>query len=105
VQKKPRKKQLPKEVIDHWPEVLKDIHIDVVPLEYLNSVRVEFTDGKIWDIDINTDKKPVKDLEKSLDDLFEQYQNVIKNVDFRLDTDKVKADITKRTKKFLKLRR
>ncbi len=105
MQKKPRKKQLPKEVIDHWPEVLKDVHIDVVPLEYLNSVRVEFTDGKIWDIDINTDKKPVKDLEKSLDDLFEQYQNVIKNVDFRLDTDKVKADITKRTKKFLKLRR
>ncbi len=105
MQKKPRKKQLPKEVIDHWPEVFKDVHIDVVPLEYLNSVRVEFTDGKIWDIDINTDKKPVKDLEKSLDDLFEQYQNVIKNVDFRLDTDKVKADITKRTKKFLKLRR
>jgi hypothetical protein len=105
VQKKPRKKQLPKEVIDHWPEVFKDVHIDVVPLEYLNSVRVEFTDGKIWDIDINTDKKPVKDLEKSLDDLFEQYQNVIKNVDFRLDTDKVKADITKRTRKFLKLRR
>ncbi len=105
MQKKPRKKQLPKEVIDHWPEVFKDVHIDVVPLEYLNSVRVEFTDGKIWDIDINTDKKPVKDLEKSLDDLFEQYQNVIKNVDFRLDTDKVKADITKRTRKFLKLRR
>ena len=69
MQKKPRKKQLPKEVIDHWPEVLKDIHIDVVPLEYLNSVRVEFTDGKIWDIDINTDKKPVKDLEKDLKDL------------------------------------
>ena len=105
MQKKPRKKQLPKEVIDHWPEVFKDVHIDVVPLEYLSSVRVEFTDGKIWDIDINTDKKPVKDLEKSLDDLFEQYQNVIKNVDFRLDTNKVKADITKRTKKFLKLRR
>jgi hypothetical protein len=105
VQKKPRKKQLPKEVIDHWPEVFKDVHIDVVPIEYLNSVRVEFVDGKIWDIDINTEKKPVKDLEKSLDDLFEQYQNVIKNVDFRLDTDKVKADITKRTKKFLKLRR
>lgn len=105
MQKKPRKKQLPKEVIDHWPEVFKDVHIDVVPIEYLNSVRVEFVDGKIWDIDINTEKKPVKDLEKSLDDLFDQYQNVIKNVDFRLDTDKVKADITKRTKKFLKLRR
>ena len=73
MQKKPRKKQLPKEVIDHWPEVFKDVHIDVVPLEYLNSVRVEFTVGKICDIDINTDKKPVKALEKSLDDLFEQY--------------------------------
>ena len=49
--------------------------------------------------------KSIKDLEKSLDDLFEQYQDHIKTVDFRLNTEKVKRDITTRTKKFLKLRR
>lgn len=102
--KKPNKK-LPQEVISHWPEVFDDVEIDVVPLEYLDSVRVEFVDGKVWDIEINTEKNKVEDLEKSLDDLFEQYQNHIKNVDFRLNTNKVKRDITTRTQKFLKLRR
>ena len=101
--KQPNK--LPKEVINHWPEVFEDVEIDVVPLEYLDSVRVQFVDGKIWDIDINTQKNKVEDLEKSLDELFEQYQDHIQNVDFILNTDKVKQDITKRTKKFLKLRR
>ena len=102
--KKPNKK-LPKEVISHWPEVFDDVEINAVPLEYLDSVRVQFNDGKIWDIDINTSKNKVEDLEKSLDDLFEQYQDHIKTVDFRLNTEKVKRDITTRTKKFLKLRR
>ena len=102
--KKPNKK-LPKEVISHWPEVFDDVEINAVPLEYLDSIRVQFNDGKIWDIDINTSKNKVKDLEKSLDDLFEQYQDHIKTVDFRLNTEKVKRDITTRTKKFLKLRR
>ena len=98
-------KRLPEEVISHWPEVFDDVEIDVVPLEYLDSVRVQFTDGKVWDIDINTSKNKVEDLEKSLDELFEQYQDHIKTVDFRLNTEKVKQDITSRTKKFLKLRR
>lgn len=102
--KKPNKK-LPQEVISHWPEVFDDVEIDVVPLEYLDSVRVQFADGKVWDIDINTQKNKVEDLEKSLDELFEQYQDHIQNVDFRLNTEKVKRDITTRTKKFLKLRR
>ena len=102
--KKPNKK-LPQEVISHWPEVFDDVEIDVVPLEYLDSVRVQFADGKIWDIDINTQKNKVEDLEKSLDELFEQYQDHIKTVDFRLNTEKVKRDITTRTKKFLKLRK
>ena len=47
----------------------------------------------------------IEHLEKSLDDLFAEYQDHIQNVDFRLNTSKVKEDITKRTKKFLKLRR
>ena len=47
----------------------------------------------------------MEELEKSLDELFEQYQDAIENVDFRLNTAKVKEDITSRTQKFLKLRR
>jgi len=65
VSKKPSKK-LPQDVINHWPEVFEDVDIDVVPLEYLHSVRVEFIDGKIWDIAIDTSKNKIEILEKSL---------------------------------------
>jgi len=100
----PRGKKLPEDVIDHWPEVLKDVRIEVVPVEYLNSVLVTFVDGKIWDIDLtnNGDQIEVTD---ALEDLIEEYEDVIVNIDFRLDTQKVKEDITNRTKLFLKKRK
>ena len=100
-----KSKKLPPEVIHHWPEVFEDLEISIVPLEYLHSVRVSFTDGKIWDIDLSTKKMGVESLQTALDELFKEYQDAIENVDFRLDTEKVKQDITQRTKRFLKLRR
>ena len=102
---KKRPNKLPNSVISQWPEVLNDVDIDVVPLEYLRSIRVEFTDGKLWEIDIDTKKNPAKELEKSLEDLFEQYKDHIRNIDFRLNTQKVKSDIKARTSRFLKLRK
>jgi len=100
------RKKLPPEVIDHWPEVFEDIEINIVPLEYLDSVRVGFTDGKTWDINIkHNSESSVEDLQTALDGLFEEYADAIQSVDFRLDTEKVKKDITQRTRKFLKLRR
>lgn len=105
--KKSSESQLPPEVIDHWPEVFKDIDIEVVPLEYLHSVRVFFDDGKVWEIDIAKSKKQgiSEDLETTLEELFKQYNNVINNVDFRLDTKRLKEDIQARTRTFMKKRK
>ena len=105
--KKSSEGQLPPEVIDHWPEVFKDIDIEVVPLEYLHSVRVFFDDGKVWEIDIAKSKKQgvSEDLETTLEELFKQYNNVINNVDFRLDTKRLKEDIQARTRTFMKKRK
>lgn len=99
--------QLPKDVIDHWPEVFEDLDVKVVPLEYLHSVRVFFEDGKVWDIDIQKSKKDtnIDHLEATLEELFESYDDVIVNVDFRLDTERLKKDITNRTQLFLKKRK
>jgi len=107
VPKKSSDSQLPPEVIDHWPEVFKDIDIEVVPLEYLHSVRVFFDDGKVWEIDIAKSKKQglTEDLETTLEELFKQYDNVINNVDFRLDTKRLKEDIQARTRTFMKKRK
>lgn len=100
------KNNLPKHVVDVWPEVLKDVDVQVVPLEYLHSVRVTFHDGKVWEIDVEKSKaKTDLNIEQSLEELFAEYEDAIANVDFRLDTERVKQDITKRTHQFMKKRK
>ena len=101
------KKRLPKEVVAHWPEIFSELHVESVLVEYLLSIKVTFKDGKNWEIRLknNRQKMTNKELEKQITELFKTYGDAIKNVDFRLDTNKVKADITKRTKTFLKKRK
>lgn len=101
-----KSKKLPPDIADHWPEVFNEIEINVVPVEYLDSIKVSFTDGKIWDIDIKKSREKDKlDIELALEDLFFQYEDVIENIDFRVDTERVKKDIQQRTRYFLKKRK
>ena len=51
-----KKGVLPPDIVNAWPEIFKDIKIDVVPIEYLHSVKVYFKDGKIWEIDVKKSK-------------------------------------------------
>lgn len=105
----PRKSKntVPESFVDTWPEVLKDVEVNVVPTEYLQNIRVYFVDGKIWDIDIAKTKKNLDNdnLTDALESLFEEYEDVIQNIDFRLNTAKIKEDIQKRTRIFMKKRK
>jgi len=101
----PKKDKLSKGVQHTWPEVFGDIDVEVIPLEYLTSVRVSFKDGKIWEIDMDSSREKLGDdgvLEDVLQELFDEYENSIENIDFRLDTDRLKRDIQKRTRVFMK---
>jgi len=102
------KNKLPKHVIDIWPDIFQDIDLKVVPIDYLHSIRVVFHSGKIWDIDIQNSKdvdgKQIN-VQKELEDIFTSYESDISNIDFRLDTERVKRDIKKRTALFMKKRR
>ena len=88
---------------DYWDKILAEIDMDYIPMEYMSTVVVKFLDGKEWEIDINKSKQNELDVETILDDFFEEYQDTIETVDFRLDLQQLKKDIGKRTHKFLKL--
>ena len=88
---------------DHWDKILSEIDIDYVPLEYIRTVIVTFLDGKQWEIDVVKNVNPETDVETILDNFFQEYENSIDTVDFRLDTDALKKDIGKRTRRFLKV--
>ncbi len=95
-------KPLPKDVIDRWPEVFGEITLNVVPLRYLHAVKITFKNSKIWELELEKNSKLDWDnFEKQIKDVLSQYEENIENIDFKLDTDRIKKDITKHTNKFL----
>lgn len=106
-----KKNSLPPDVVKQWPEIFSDIEIKAVPLEYIDSMRVTFDDGKVWEIDIAKTRKNLtqeqqqQELEETLRTFIEEYSAVIKTVDFRLKTQKVISDMKDRTAKFMKKRK
>ena len=98
------KKSLPKDVVASWPEIFSDIDVRAIPLEYLDSIRIIFENGKVWDINVAKYAKQSgeDDLEGHLKELLNNYEESIQHIDFRLDVAKVKKDVIKQTKSFLK---
>lgn len=97
------KQQLPKEVIEQWPEIFQYIDVKAIPIEYLHSMRISFSNGRVWVLKLSgknvTDVDALKD---SLEEMMDYYRSEIENIDFRLDVDKVKKDVVKKTNNFLK---
>lgn len=95
---------LPKEVIEHWPEVFGEVKLNVLPLKYLSAVLINFKDGKTWEVKVSAKAKQEgwDSFENSLTELFKTYENKIVDVDFKLDTKKIKIDVERKTQRFLK---
>jgi len=95
---------LPKDVIANWPEVFGEVHLNVVPLRYLHTVLVNFKDGKTWEIKITAQTR--RDgwiaFEKNLSEMISNYEEAIDNVDFKLDSLRVRKDVERSTEKFLR---
>lgn len=102
-----KKKPLSKDVISQWPEVLQDVEVKAVPLEYLRSLQITFKEGRVWDINIakHIRENNVEDLESHLNELMEEYNDSIEHVEFQLDMKKIKKDVEKTTSRFLKKRK
>jgi uncharacterized protein related to proFAR isomerase len=105
----PKDNKLPPDVVRLWPEIFRDVEIRAVPVEYIESLQVHFKDGKVWEIDLDEKKLSQEGLTESLEDtldaFFEEYDEDIINVDFRLNTRKVIADVKSRTRSFMKKRK
>lgn len=98
--------KLPQEIIDHWPEVFQDIEIKAIPIEYIRTAIVYFDNGDIWEIDIQGDFIENHDTaEEALELFFEEYDDSIIKVDFKIDSEKVIKDVKTRTKTFMKKRK
>jgi hypothetical protein len=100
-------RKLPKDVVECWPEVFGEVKLRVLPLRYLHAVLITFKDGKTWEIKVTqvTQRNGWDSFEESLSELFKTYERRIVDVNFKLDTDRIKKDIEKGTQRFLKKRK
>jgi hypothetical protein len=93
----------PEDLIDKWPEVFEDTYINTLPVAYLEKIIIEFSDGKVWDIDVpfNLSNKKEEELAQVLHATVLEHQETIKKINFSLDIDKLKKDIINNSKKLL----
>jgi hypothetical protein len=101
--------RLPDSDIEKWPEILGDVDINVVPVEYLHAVIVTLTGGKTYELRVDntniTTEEEALLIQDEIANFLEEYEDYIENIDFRVDTEKVKKDIQDRTYRFMKKRK
>ena len=93
----------PSHLIKEWPEVFEDMYMNTMPVAYLKSVRLEFNNGRIWEIDIQEQLGNATNdiVAEKLLDTFQEYKEEITKVDFIIDIQRLKQDITDKTNKLL----
>jgi len=78
--------------------------MNTMPVHYLESIRLEFGNGRIWEINI------AEQLSSSHSDIvanrlvetFAEYKEDIKKIDFKIDVEKLKKDIQNQSNDFFK---
>jgi len=93
----------PRYLVKEWPEVFEDLYMNTMPVAYLETVHLEFADGRVWKIDIKdqlAQEAPETIADRLLETLTE-YKEEIKKIDFKVDIDRLKIDIEKSTKNIL----
>lgn len=90
----------PRHLVREWPEVFEDLYMNTMPVAYLDSVRLDFTDGRVWEIDIKSElsKQSSENIADFLGQTLQEYKADIKNIDFKVDIERLKKDIVDSTK-------
>lgn len=77
--------------------------MNTMPVAYLILLRLEFTNGRIWEIDVQEQlgNSEADDVANKLLNIFQEYRNDIKKIDFQMDVERLKNDIQESSKNLL----
>jgi len=90
----------PRHLVKEWPEVFEDLYMNTMPVAYLEHVHLEFSNGRIWQIDIKEqlDDDDAEAIADRLLGILTEYKEEIQKVDFKIDIERLKKDIRDSTK-------
>ncbi len=90
----------PSYLTEEWPEVFEDLYISTMPVEYLHSIRLEFKNGRIWEIAVKDQisRTNVQEITERLIKSIHEYSTEIAKVEFKINVSQLKTDIELFTK-------
>ena len=93
----------PRHLVKEWPEVFEDLYMNTMPVAYLDSVRLDFIDGRVWEIDVKNEltKQTADGIADILLNTLQEYKYEIKKIDFKVDVTRLKKDIINSSKNVL----
>ena len=93
----------PRHLVKEWPEVFEDLYMNTMPVAYLILLRLEFINGRIWEIDVQEQlaNAEADEIANKLLNIFQEYRNDIKKIDFQIDVERLKNDIQESSKNLL----
>lgn len=85
----------PTRLIKEWPEVFEDLYMNTMPVAYLDLIRLEFADGRVWEVDVKAQLKnhSADDIADKLFETIQEYRGEIAKIDFDVDIKRLKKDI------------
>lgn len=93
----------PRHLVKEWPEVFEDLYMNTMPVAYIISLRLNFTNGRIWEIDVQQqlDEEDSDQIAEKILEIFNEYKSDIQKIDFQMDIEKLKKDIKDSSKNLL----
>jgi len=78
--------------------------MNTMPVHYLESIRMEFGNGRIWEINIKEQLANSHSdiVANKLVETFAEYKEDIKKIDFKIDVERLKKDIQNQSNDFFK---
>lgn len=94
----------PNDLVKQWPEVFEDLYMSTIPVNYLDTIRLEFVNGRIWEIDIEDTfyRDNAHVTTENVINTFYEYQEEIVKIDFKINVEKLRKDISKSVFKILR---
>lgn len=86
---------------EYWSEIFDGIASDVVPLEYVESVSVNFKNNTHYDIPVHDLHKQWDKFSTTLYEFIKKYEQRVDSVSYNVDLEKIQKDISHFTSKFL----
>lgn len=87
------------ETLDPWQTILSEVKLEFIPTEYVAMAKVFFENGKIWEIDLS--KKAFNSIEQIVSEIRLEYDDAIIRMDFKVNLEKVKNDISEETSRWM----